>query len=273
MQKRAAIPALILAQLRWVDEEAVAGGKQRVRAEAPARQLERVFILEQQREIGIFRAQILAELVAKILRRVALREHGRRGVAVDRAVIARHEHLDLAARGFLQHAEQRRPLEPLQRELAQRDLVARHLVENRRLGAAVREQVHEVEDERADPFRRDRVREATLELVRLVRRRDLVVLHWHLASHLDEMRLEQILLVRVERLVLPLAPPIRKACRDLVGKETAEQRIASIRRRRRQHAEVVRRLDVEQRREHGLEKLPLIEAQAVDDDERRRLVL
>ena len=70
---------------------------------------------------------------------------------------------------------------------------------------------------------------------------------------LHQLRLEQLALVRVERLVLALAPPVGKARRDLAGKEPAEQRVARVRRRRRQHAEVVRRLDLEQRREQRLE--------------------
>ena len=50
VQERAAIPALILPQLRRIDEEAVARREQRVRAQPAPRQLERVLVLEQQRE-------------------------------------------------------------------------------------------------------------------------------------------------------------------------------------------------------------------------------
>src|SRR4029079_1562553 len=88
VQEGAAIPALILPQLGGIDEEAVPRGEQRVCPPAAARQLERILVPEQQREIGIFGPEILAELVAEVLRGVTLGEHRRRRVAVDGAVIA-----------------------------------------------------------------------------------------------------------------------------------------------------------------------------------------
>src|SRR5690242_13023266 len=64
MEEGATITALILAQLRRVDEKGVARGEQRVRSKPAARQLQRILIGEAERVIGIFGAQILTELVA-----------------------------------------------------------------------------------------------------------------------------------------------------------------------------------------------------------------
>src|ERR1041385_2046793 len=145
MEERPAIAALILAQLRGIDEKGVTGRQQRVGAEPAARQLERLLLGEQQSVLGILRAQIFTELVTEVLRGVATGEYGRWCAAVDRAMVARHQHLHLAPGRLLEHGEERRPAEPLLRELTQRDLVARHLVENGGLRAAVREEVDEVE--------------------------------------------------------------------------------------------------------------------------------
>src|SRR5262249_36172170 len=159
--------------------------------------------------------QVFAELVAQVLRRVALGEHGGRRAAVDRAVVGRDQHADALARRFLQQGKQRRTAEPLLRQLAKRELVARDLVEDRRLGAPVRQQIHEVEYERRDAFRRDRPRETALEVVALGRSRDLLVANRQLAIQLDQLRLEKLALVRVERFVLALPPPIGESRRDL----------------------------------------------------------
>ena len=136
----------------------------------------------------------------------------------------------------------------------------------------MRQQIDEVEHERRDAFGRDDARQSPLDVVALGGRRHLLVANGDLDLELLELRLEELALVRVERFVLALAPPIGKARRDLAGKESAEQRVARVRRRRGQNAEVVRRLDVEQRRDDRLEHAPLIETQAVDDDEQRLLV-
>src|SRR5450756_2576600 len=88
------------------------------------------------------------------------------------------------------------------------------------------------------------------------------------------MSLEQLPLVRVERLVLAIgvAPPIGKTRRDLARKKSAEERVARVRRRGRKHREVVRGLGVEEGSEQRLQHAPLIEPQTIDDDEHRRLV-
>src|SRR5262249_33386494 len=105
--------ALIFAQLGWVDEEAIPRGEQRVAAEAASRQPELVLLGEEQRLIGALGAEIFAELEAEIRGRVALCENSRRRLAVDGAVGRREKHRDAAARGLLEHRQQRRALEPL----------------------------------------------------------------------------------------------------------------------------------------------------------------
>src|SRR5688500_12874640 len=62
VQERAAIPALIFAQLRRVNEEAVTGREQRVRAVSFFRQLDRFLAGKEQRLLRTLRAEILAEL-------------------------------------------------------------------------------------------------------------------------------------------------------------------------------------------------------------------
>ena len=184
-------------------------------------------------------------------------------------MVARDDHRHLAARGLLEDGEQRRAAEPLHGELAEGDLVARHLVEDRRLAAAVRQQVDEVEDEGAHAFVSDRAAEVALEVVGVGGRRDLGVAHRHRVAELLELQLEELALVRVEGLVLALAPHVGEACRDLARKEAAEEGVARVRRGRREDGEVVRRLDLEVGREQRLDGEPLVEAQAVDDDEDR----
>src|SRR6478672_4713286 len=71
VQKRAAIAALVFAKLRGIDEVVVACGQQCVCTQSATRQLERILVLEQQGVLGILGAKVLAELVAKVLRRVA----------------------------------------------------------------------------------------------------------------------------------------------------------------------------------------------------------
>ena len=274
VEERAAITALVLAQLGRIDEEAVVRREQRVAAGAASRKTQIVLVRERQRLLRTLGSQVLAELVAEICGRIALGEHCRRRVAVDRAVIGREQHRDLSARRFLQNAEQRRALEPLPRDLPQRDLVARDFVQDLRFAASVREQVDEVEDECAHAFAADRGAEVALELVGVLRGGDLLIANRRRAVQLVEMRLEQLALVRVERFVFAIgvAPPVGESRRDLAGKQSAEERVARVRRRRRKHREVMRRLDVEERREQRLEHAPLVEPQTIDDDEHRRAV-
>src|SRR5215475_11799814 len=72
VEERAAIPALIFPQLGRIDEKRVAGREQRVRAQPSARQAKRVFVREEQRLLRILGAQVFAEFVAEVLRRVSL---------------------------------------------------------------------------------------------------------------------------------------------------------------------------------------------------------
>ena len=86
------------------------------------------------------------------------------------AVIRREEHRDLSPRRFLQHAEQRRALEPLARDLSQGDLVARDFVQNLGFAAPVGEEIHEVEHERTDSLRADSGAEIFAQTIREIRR-------------------------------------------------------------------------------------------------------
>ena len=88
------------------------------------------------------------------------------------------------------------------------------------------------------------------------------------------MGLQQLALVGVEGFVLTIRipPPVGQSRRDLAGKKSAEQCVARVRCRRRQHREVMRCLDIEERSEQRLQRAPLVETQAIDDDEHRRLV-
>ena len=63
------------------------------------------------------------------------------------------------------------------------------------------------------------------------------------------------------------APPLGVPGCDFHREETAEDRVARERRRRRENAVVVRFLDVEQRRDQIAQHFPLIEPQAIDHDE------
>src|SRR5688572_12191790 len=114
----------------------------------------------------------------------------------------------------------------------------------------------------------------SLELVGVAGGGDLLVANGRLAAQLLEVRLEQLALVGVEGFILAIgvAPPVRKARRDLSGEKTAEQRVAGVGSGGGENGEVMRRLDVEERREQRLEHAPLIETQTIHDDEDGRLV-
>src|SRR4030095_14980097 len=83
-------------------------------------------------------------------------------------------------------------MKPLQRELTEGDLVARHLVQDRRLAAPVGEQVDEVEHECAHALRRDRAVEVALELIGVGSRRDLAIANGPGRVELLEVRLEKV---------------------------------------------------------------------------------
>src|SRR6476660_5689843 len=88
------------------------------------------------------------------------------------------------------------------------------------------------------------------------------------------MSLQQFLLMRVERFVFAIciSPPVRKSRRYFAWEKSAEKRVARVRRRCRKNCEVVRGLYVEERSEQRLENAPLIETQAIDDNEYCRAV-
>src|ERR1700687_1337743 len=220
VKERSAIAALVLAQLRRIDEEAVVGGEESISAGAAPRQSQRVLAREEQRLLRTLGAQILAELVAEVGAGVALGVHRCRRVAVDRAVIGREQHGGLSARRSLENADQRGPLEPLPSDLAERDLVTRDLVKDLRLAAAVGEKIHEVEHEGAHALGSNRGAKMPLEVVGVGGGRDLPIPHRGLPAQLPEMRFEQLALVGVERFVLAIgiAPPVGKSRRYLTGK-------------------------------------------------------
>src|SRR5580765_4544701 len=83
VEERSAIAALVLAQLRRIDEETIVGREQSIPTSSPTRQAQHVFIREQQRLLGSLGAQVFAELVAKVGARIALGVDGRGCVAVD----------------------------------------------------------------------------------------------------------------------------------------------------------------------------------------------
>ena len=111
-------------------------------------------------------------------------------------------------------------------ELAKRGFVTSHLVQNRGFGTPVGQEIDEIEDARPDAVRRQEASEAALEIVGLGRGRDFLVSDGNTLTELAQMRLEELALVGVERFVLTLAPPIRKARRDLAREESAEQRVS-----------------------------------------------
>src|SRR6185312_5426148 len=225
MQKRSAITTLIFAKLCRIHEEAIVAREERVHVMSPLRKFQCIGIREEQRLIGRLRAEILAELVPEVGACIALREYRRRRVAVDRAMIGRQQHRDLSSRRLAQQGQQRRPLEPLTRETAQRNLVTRYFIKDLRLATTVRQQIDKIEHESAHTLRRDRRPHVTREVVRSGRCRDLLVPHMGLATQLPEMRLQKLALVRVERLIVLRSPPLRETRRDLAWKESAEQRV------------------------------------------------
>src|SRR5438045_517884 len=125
VQERPPIAALVLAELGWIDEEAIIRGEQRISARATTREPQHILAGKEQSLVGPLGAQILTELVAQIGAGVALGIDRRRSVAMNRAVIGRQQHGDASPRCFLQNAEQRRALEALPRYLAQRAFVLR----------------------------------------------------------------------------------------------------------------------------------------------------
>src|SRR6266513_1953501 len=269
VQERAAIPRLVFAQLRGVDEEPISRGEQQAHAEPHAREPERLQVFHGDRGLRVLAAQILAELVAQVRGGVALGVHRRGRAAVNRAMIGGEQHRDAAPLRLEQRRAHRRALEPGAGETPQRRLVARHLVQDRALGAPVRELVDEVEHERRHPVLGQVRREPAQQLAAVHRAEQLLVAHGHRRpDQLPQLLGQQLRFVRVEALVVRgLAPPVGVSRGDLHREQPGEDRVAREGRRGRQDAVVVGLLDVEQRRHQVAQRLPLIEPQAVDDDE------
>src|SRR5256884_6860850 len=270
VQKRAAISGLILAQLGGIDEEAVRGREQEPHAETHARQAEGLQVLHDDRSLGILAAEIFAELVAQVGGRVALGVHRGGRLAVHRAVVRGEQHRYAPALGLAQRRQHRRALEPRAREAPQRGLVAGDLVQDRALGAPVRELVHEVEHQGRDAVLGEVRREAAHQ-VALPRAEQLLVPHRDGSpGELAQLLGQELTLVRVETLLIGrLSPPPGMPCRDLHWEHPGEDGVARDRRGGREDAVVMRLLDVEQRRHQIAQHLPLVEPQTVDHDEQR----
>src|SRR6266513_2035222 len=270
VQERSAIARLILARRGGIDEEPVRGREQQPDAERHARQAERLEVFHDDRGLRILTAQIFAELVAQVGRGVAFCVHRGRRLAMDRAVVGGAQHRHAAPLRLAQRREHGGALEPGARQAPQRGLVPRHLVQDRALGAPVRQLIDEVEHQGRDAVLGKVRREAAHQLA-LARAEQLLVPHRDRPSHeLRQLLGQELALVRVEALFVGrLPPPRRMAGGDLHRKHPREDRVARERRRARKDAVVVRLLDVEQRRHELPQHLPLVEPQAVDHDEQR----
>src|SRR5690606_13003902 len=137
--------------------------------------------------------------------------------------------------------------EPLLRKGAQRYLVSRNLEENGRLRPAMREQVNEVENERIYAIVRERARNASLQLQRILRVGNLRIPHGQVATQLANVCREQFVLVRIERFVVAVLPQVRESCGNLTREQAAEQRVARVGSGCGQNGEVMSRLHLEPR--------------------------
>ena len=179
VQERPPVARLVLAQLRGIDEEPVAGGQQQPGAGAARRQPEARQVVHDQRRVGVLRPQVVAELVAQVRGGVALGEDRGRRVAVDRAVIGGEQHRHAAPLGLPQRVPERRALEPGAGEVPERGGVPGHLEQGRVLGPAVGQLVDEVEDQRGHPVLRQVGRQPLEQPVAVGGGEHLLVVHRH----------------------------------------------------------------------------------------------
>ena len=107
MQERAAVAGLVLAQLGRVDEEPVGGREQQPHAEGHAGEPVCLQVLHGDGGVGVLRPQILAEFVSQVGGRVPFGVHGRRRLAMDRAMVGREQHRHPAPLGLLERREHR----------------------------------------------------------------------------------------------------------------------------------------------------------------------
>ena len=107
MKEGTAIAGLVLAQLRGIHEEAVAGGEQQPRARRARRQAVAQQVVDDDGGIVVLGLQVLPELVAQVAGGIPLGEDGGRGVTVNAAMVGGEQHRDPAALGFPQGIEQR----------------------------------------------------------------------------------------------------------------------------------------------------------------------
>ncbi len=165
-----------------------------------------------------------------------------------------------------------RALEPLPREGAQRLLVARHLHQHRGLGAAVRQHVHEVEDDRRDTRLRQITRETVQHLLAISRVEHLLVAGGDgPAGDALHLRGEELVLEGVQAPLALAIPPPRVLLGDLVRVQSGEDGVARVRGRGREDGAVQRLLHLGDVGEQRQDAAPLVQPQAVDDDEEHRL--
>src|SRR5690349_24004342 len=144
VQERAPIARLVLAQLGGIHEEAIRCREEQAHPQPHARQAEALQVFDLDRRLRVFALQVLAELVPQVGGGVPLGVHGRRRLAVDRAVIGGQEDGHAPSLGLPECCEHRRALEPRAGEATQWRLVLRPLVADRAFRAAVCTWVHAV---------------------------------------------------------------------------------------------------------------------------------
>lgn len=118
---------------------------------------------------------------------------------MDRAVVGGQDHRHATAFRLLERFDQRRTFEPGARQRAQRGGVAGNLEERLILGAAVRQLVDEVEDQRRHALPREMPRESAQHRLAIGGGEDLLVMHRHVAAHeFAQLFDEQLGLVRIQ---------------------------------------------------------------------------
>ena len=101
----------------------------------------------------------------------------------------------------------------------------------------------------------------------------LLVSHrYGLAEDILELLRQQLSLVGIEALVVPVAPPLRVALFDLDREESAEDGVSRERRGRRENAVVVGLFEIEEGRHVLFQEFPLVQSQAVHHHEHHTTV-
>ena len=269
MLQRAPVLALELVEAGRIDEVVVLARQHVVLVDAVVGQHELHRLAQDHRLLGVG-VEVEPELVAQARRRVAVAVDQGRALGQHGAVVGGDHHRAVVGRERPQDVEQRAVREPRPGHRAERRLVGRQFLEDVALGAPVGEDVDEVEHhahqrqvlERAD---------LTPGRVRLVGIVDLGVLDRLLRRRAQPLELEvhQLALVAVlgPLVVAVLLPEIRMPLPQLRGQQPREDRVARVGRGRGQDRDLVVALDLEPVLEQRLEREPLVEPHAVDDDE------